>query len=235
LKSTTASKSSNMVTSVTSPATASRELKASPLRRISEIVLVVGTMAATAAASSESVWIVRLGVATAITAALVACAFAWRELNTARSTHAQAMLEATRKHGAALTEERTRNAAVVQTLRLRISDAGKVIEKHRVTIARQQQLISSLRDDRAYLRGEVQHREKVISGLRETVREREAELIALGDEPNAEVHHMPGQVLAEHESVWRELDAADGLRETLEELTVIEMVMPNYEADRQYA
>jgi chromosome segregation ATPase len=224
-----------MVTSVTSPATASRGLKALPLRRISEIVLVVGTMAATAAASSESVWIVRLGVATAITAALVACAFAWRELNTARRTHAQEMLEATRKHGAALTEERTRNATVIQTLRLRISDAGKVIEKHRVTIARQQQLISSLRDDRAYLRGEVQHREKVISGLRETVREREAELIALRDEPDAEVHHMPRRVLAEHESVWRELDAADGLRETLEELTVIEMVMPNYEADRQYA
>ena len=98
------------MTSVTSPATASRGLKASPLRRISEIVLVVGTMAATAAASSESVWIVRLGVATAITTALVACAFAWRELNTARHAHAQAMLEATRKHGAALTEERTRNA-----------------------------------------------------------------------------------------------------------------------------
>lgn len=224
-----------MVASVTSPATASRGLKASPLRRISEIVLVVGTVAATAAASSESVWTVRLGVATAIAAALVACAFAWRELNTARRTHAQAILEVTRKHGAALTEERTRNAAVVQTLRLRITDAGKMIEKQRVTIARQQQLISSLRDDRTYLRGEVQHREKVISGLRETVREREAELIALRDEPDAEVHHMPRRVLAEHESVWRELNDADGLRATLEDLTVIEMVMPNYEADRQYA
>ena len=98
------------MTSVTSPATASRGLKASPLRRISEIVLVVGTVAATAAASSGSVWVVRMGVATAITAALLACAFAWRELNTARHAHAQAMLEATRKHGAALTEERTRNA-----------------------------------------------------------------------------------------------------------------------------
>ena len=116
-------------------------------------------------------------------------------------------------------------------MRLRITDAGKMIEKQRVTIARQQQLISSLRDDRTYLRGEVQHREKVISGLRETVREREAELIALRDEPDAEVHHMPRRVL----SVWRELNDADGLRPTLEDLTVIEMVMPNYEADRQYA
>jgi hypothetical protein len=224
-----------MVTSVTSPATASRGLKASPLRRISEIVLVVGTVAATVAASSESVWVVRMGVATAITAALVACAFAWRELNTARHAHAEAVLEATRKHGAALTEERTRNAGVVQTLRLRISDAGRMIEKQRVTIARQQQQISSLRDDRAYLRGEVQYREKVISGLRETVREREAELIALRDEPDAEVHHMPRRVLAEHESIWRELHAADGPLPTREDVTVIELVMPNYEADRQFA
>jgi hypothetical protein len=224
-----------MVTSVTSPATGSRGLKASPLRRISEIVLVVGTVAAAAAASSGFVWFVRLGVATAITAALVACAFAWRELNTARHTHAQAMLKATREHGEALTEDRTRNAAVVHTLRLRISDAGKLIEKQRVTIALQRQQISSLRDDRAYLKGEVAYREKVISALRETVREREAELIVLRDEPDAEIHHMPRRVLAEHESVWRELSATDELHPTEVDFTVIEMVMPNYEADRQFA
>jgi len=223
------------VTSVTSPATGSRGLKASPLRRISEIVLVVGTVAAAAAASSGSVWFVRLGVATAITAALVACAFAWRELNTARHAHAQAMLKATREHGEALTEDRTRNAAVVHTLRLRISDAGKLIEKQRVTIALQRQQISSLRDDRAYLKGEVAYREKVISALRETVREREAELIVLRDEPDAEIHHMPRRVLAEHESVWRELSATDELHPTEVDFTVIEMVMPNYEADRQFA
>ena len=223
------------MTSVTSPATGSRGLKASPLRRISEIVLVVGTVAAAAAASSGSVWFVRLGVATAITAALVACAFAWRELNTARHAHAQAMLKATREHGEALTEDRTRNAAVVHTLRLRISDAGKLIEKQRVTIALQRQQISSLRDDRAYLKGEVAYREKVISALRETVREREAELIVLRDEPDAEIHHMPRRVLAEHESVWRELSATDELHPTEVDFTVIEMVMPNYEADRQFA
>ena len=223
------------MTSVTSPAAGSRGLKASPLRRISEIVLVVGTVAAAAAASSGSVWFVRLGVATAITAALVACAFAWRELNTARHTHAQAMLKATREHGEALTEDRTRNAAVVHTLRLRISDAGKLIEKQRVTIALQRQQISSLRDDRAYLKGEVAYREKVISALRETVREREAELIVLRDEPDAEIHHMPRRVLAEHESVWRELSATDELHPTEMDFTVIEMVMPNYEADRQFA
>ena len=104
-----------MLTGVTSPAAATRGLKASPLQRVSEIVLIVGTVAA-AAAASGSIWVVRLGVAVAITTALVSCAFAWRALNTARRTHAQAMLKATREHGEVLTEERTRNAAVVETL-----------------------------------------------------------------------------------------------------------------------
>jgi hypothetical protein len=223
-----------MVTSVTSPATASRKLKASPLRRIAEIVLVVGTVVAVAAAFGP-IWIVRLGLAVAITAAVVACVFAWREIHTTRRAHAQAMLEATRSHGAALTEERSRNAAVVHTLKLRITDAGRMIEKQRVTIARKQQQISSLRDDRAYLRGEVQYREKVIAALRETVREREAELIVLRDGPDAEIHHMPRRVLAEHESVWQELSVSDGMRPTMVDVTVIDMVLPNYEADRQFA
>jgi hypothetical protein len=224
-----------MVTSVTSPAAASRGLKASPFRRISEIVLIVGTVGAAATASSASIWIVRLGVATAITAALVACAFAWRELNTAERTNADAMLKATREHGEALTEERTRNAAVVDTLSLRITDARKVIEKQRVVTARQHQQISSLKEDRAYLKGEVEYREKIILSLRETLCEREAELIALRDEPDAEVHHMPRRVLAEHESLWRELSAADESDRTLVDFAVIETVMPNYEAERQLA
>jgi len=223
-----------MVTSVTSPATASRKLKASPLRRMSEIFLVVSTVMAVAAAFGP-IWIVRLGLAVAITAAVVACAFAWREIHTTRRAHAQAMLEATRSHGAALSEERTRNAAVVHTLKLRITDARRMIEKQRVTIARKQQQISSLRDDRAYLRGEVQYREKVIAALRETVREREAELIVLRDGPDAEIHHMPRRVLAEHESVWQELSVSDGMRPTMVDVTVIDMVLPNYEADRQFA
>jgi hypothetical protein len=224
-----------MVTSVTSPAAASRGLKASPLRRISEIVLIVGTVGAAATASSGSIWIVRLGVVTAITAALVACAFAWRELNTGDRTHADAMLKATREHGEALTDERTRNAAVVDTLSSRIADARKVIEKQRVVTARQHQQISGLKEDRAYLKGEVEYREKIILSLRETLREREAAVIALRDEPDAEVHHMPRRVLAEHESLWRELSVADESDPTLADFTITDTVMPNYEAERQLA
>jgi hypothetical protein len=227
-----------MLTGVTSPATASRGLKASPLQRISEIVLIVGTMAAAAAASGP-IWVVRLGVAAAITAALVACAFAWRALNAARRAHGEAVLKATREHGEALTEERTQNAAVVDTLSRRIRDAGKVIEKQRVTIALARQQISRLESDRIFLRGEVKYRDQVISGLQETVREREAELIVLRDEPDAEVHHMPRRVLAEHESIWQELNATEdtgaGLSPTVVDFRITEMVVPHSEAERQLA
>jgi hypothetical protein len=238
MKSGAASTPRNRLAGVTSPATASRGLKDSPLQRISEIVLIVGTVLAAAAASGP-ISVVRLGVAVAIAAALVACAFAWRALNTARRTHAQAMLKLTRQHGEALTEERTRNAEVVDTLSWRFRDAGKVIEKQRVTIALQRQQVSRLTEDRVFLMGEVEYRDKVISGLRETVRDREAELIALRDEPEAEVHHMPRRVLAEHETIWQELNAADGTAaeesSAVVDIKIVETVKPNYEAERQLA
>ena len=231
-----------MVTSVTSPATASRGLKASPLQRISEIVLITGTVAAAATAAGP-LWLVRLGVATAIMTALLACAFAWRELNSARHAHADAMLKASREHGAALREERYRNAAVVDALGLRIRDAGKVIERQRTRIAEQRVEIAGLRDDRVYLRGEVEHRDKVIFELREAVREREPELDTVHAESDAdadaEVHHMPRRVLAgQEEFVWQELSPEDEIsesRQSFVDLKIISMSLPNYEDDRQLA
>jgi hypothetical protein len=229
-----------MVTSVTSPATACRGLKASPLQRISEIVLITGTVAAAATAAGP-LWLVRLGVATAIMTALVACAFAWRELNSARHAHADAMLKASREHGAALREERYRNAAVVDALGLRIRDAGKVIERQRTRIAEQRVEIAGLRDDRVYLRGEVEHRDKVIFELREAVPEREPELdtVHAGSDVDAEVHHMPRRVLAgQEEFVWQELSPEDEIsesRQSFVDLKIISMSLPNYEDDRQPA
>jgi len=227
-----------MVTSVTSPATASRGLKASPLQRISEIVLITGTAAA-AAFAAGSVWLVRLGVATAILTALVACAFAWRELNSARHAHADAMLKASREHGSVLREERSRNAAVVDALGQRVFDAKKVIERQRMRIAAQRLEISGLKEDRVYLRGEVEHRGNVIWELREAVRRHEPELETLLEEADAEVHHMPRRVLAgQEEFVWHELSPEDKLSETLPslaDLNIISMALPNYEDDRQLA
>jgi hypothetical protein len=227
-----------MVASVTSPATASRRLNASPLQRISEVVLIGGTVGAAAAASGP-LWVVRLGVAAAIAAALMACAFAWRELNAARHAHAQAIIKATREHGVALTEERTRNASVVDILRLRISDARKVIERQRLRIAGQRLQIADLKADQDYLKGEIAHRDEVINTLREAVREQEAELIAQSADADADVHHMPRRVFVAQDFVWQELSAEDEINdEALEALIdpkIISMVLPDYEADRQPA
>jgi hypothetical protein len=211
------------VTTVTSQATASRRLKPSALQRISEVVLIAGTVGAVAAASGP-LWMVRIGVAAAITAALVACAFAWRDLNAARHAHAQAMLQAAREHGARMSEERGRNAAVVDALSMRIADAGKVIERQRTRLAQQRLEMSSLNEERAYLRGEIDYRDKAITALRETVPNQEAELITSSDQSEAEVHHMPRRILVGHDFVWQELSADDEL-----------VVLPNYEADRQPA
>ena len=211
------------MTTVTSQATASRRLKPSALQRISEVVLIAGTVGAVAAASGP-LWMVRIGVAAAITAALVACAFAWRDLNAARHAHAQAMLHAAREHGARMSEERGRNAAVVDALSMRIADAGKVIERQRTRLAQQRLEMSSLNEERAYLRGEIDYRDKAITALRETVPNQDAELITSSDQSEAEVHHMPRRILVGHDFVWQELSAEDEL-----------VVLPNYEADRQPA
>jgi hypothetical protein len=221
--------------------TARRRAVASPHRRASEIVLVVGTVVAVAAAFGPT-WSVRTGVVVAVFAAVVACVFAWRELFHARRAHAKAMLKASQEHGQALTEERTRNAQVVETLRRRFSDAAAVIERQRVTIAELRIKISGLKGDRVYLQAEVDHREAVISALRQTVRSREAELIALRDEGTAAVHHMPRRVLAEHESGLDEASAgeelwSDGSHPTVVDMVAIDlaMVLPNYEEDRRLA
>ena len=168
-----------MVTSVTSPATASRGLKASPLQRISEIVLITGTVAAAATAAGP-LWLVRLGVATAIMTALVACAFAWRELNTrstrARRCDAQGLSRAwCRAAGGAVSERRGRRRLGPAYSGCRQSDRDGSARR----IAEQRVEIAGLRDDRVYLRGEVEHRDKVIFDLREAVREREPELDTL--------------------------------------------------------
>jgi hypothetical protein len=226
-----------MVSTVTSQPNASRRLKPSPLQRISEVVLIAGTVGAVALASG-SLWLARVGVAVAITAALVACAFAWRDLNAARHAHAQAMLQAAREHGVRLTEERTRNAAVVDALSMRIADAGKVIERQRIRIAQQRLEMTALNQDLAFWKGEIAYRDKVISVLRDAGPE-PPEVTTSSEESEAEVHHMPRRILVGHDFVWQELSAEDeigsGLLSEVADIKIIDMALPNYEADRQLA
>jgi hypothetical protein len=95
-----------------------------------------------------------------------------------------------------------------------------------------------LNQDRAYLQGEIEYRDKVIEVLREAVLEPE-ELITSSDESGAEVHHMPRRILTGHDFVWQELPAEDeissGALPAVVDLKIIDTVLPNYEADRQPA
>jgi hypothetical protein len=123
-------------------------------------------------------------------------------------------------------------------LSMRIADAGKVIERQRTRIAQQRLEISTLNQDQAYLKGEIEYRENVIAALRDTLREREAELTTSSDEVEAQVHHMPRRVFVGHDFVWQEMSAEDEIvPESLPvvDIKIIEAVLPNYEADRQPA
>ena len=135
---------------MTSPTFASRQAK--PIITapgVGNRIWSAGTVLAVIAAFGPG-WSVRLGVAVAVAAAVMACAFAWRELRTARRGHAKAMLAALQDHGRQLTEERTRNAAVVDTLSGRIADARAVIEKLRVMVAELKMQVSGLRGDTVF-------------------------------------------------------------------------------------
>jgi chromosome segregation ATPase len=159
-------------------------------------------------------------------------------LNATRHAHAQAMLRAAREHGERLTEERTRNAAVVDALSVRIADAGQVIERQRTRIAQQRLEISGLNQDRTYLQGEIESRVKIIAMLREALLEPDVDLVPSTAESEAEVHHMPRRILAGHDFVWQELPedeiSSDSLP-TVVDLKIVDTVHPDYEVDRQPA
>lgn len=219
------------------PSAARRE-GTSTLRRATQVVLVLGTVLALLSAVGP-LWLVRVGVVVAVVAGVLACALAWRELFWARRQHARAMLAASREHGAALHEERNRNADVVDTLTERVRSAGMVVAGQRSTIAGLHSTVAGLRgevsaltDARDALVGAVAARDGVIGLLRSTMQQQEAALIAPGERPeeapgSASVHHMPRRVRTDRDAEPVDTDVVD--LKTLETA----MVLPNYEGDRR--
>jgi hypothetical protein len=222
----------------------------SPLRRASRTVLIAGT-AVSALAAFGPPWAVRVGIALAMAAAVVACFLAWREINIGRRDHAKAMLAASRAHGEGLRKERTHNAAVLDTLAQRARNAAAQIETQQVVIGDLLVKIATLRGDKAQLNRELKQREHVISELRHTVRTQEAEMVALqrdetelawGREQGggAEVHLLPRRMLAELsvDDAANELDMwTEASQPTVVDLVAAEVpvVLPNYEGDRRRA
>ena len=244
------------MTTASAAALPARKIATSPQRRISTVVLIIGTALSLVAAVGP-LWIARLGVVVAVAAAVTACTAAWSELRLARREHAAAMAAASRAHVEALRTERRHNASVLDVLTGRSQLALAEVERQNTVIARLRSDVSSLRGDAAALRWEIGRRESVIAGLRETVRAREAELAALHGDA-ADVRVMPRRVRVDSSYDEPGSGAGDGPgagdgggeRETLTQdrwsdsthPTVVDLapidtsiVLPNFEADRRPA
>lgn len=217
---------------------ASRKATTSPLRRLSQCVLAVGAILSVSAAFGP-IWVVRSGIALAVIGGILACVFAWREVAAQRRANAVNLLEVTKAQTSTLTDERKHNASVVDALVKRSATANTEVERSRVTVAELHSKISTLHGDKAFLQGEIKQREATIVSLRDTVRAREAELIALDGEEGAEIHPLPRRVLAEHELIFDEAADgdlwSDGGHPTVVDLRTLETAhgMPNYEAERK--
>lgn len=219
-------------------------------------MLILGTVASIACAFGP-LWVVRLGLIPALTAALISCLLAWREIGLERRAHAAALLAASRRHGEQLTQERRHNAAVVDTFSRRLQASSTVASSREATILRLQGEIQRLQGDVDGLRGansrltrDRNFRDLTIRELRETVTQLEAELLAArtehatgtadeavqndaNREDTGEVHAFPRRPLrAEaHEGTG----SGSGELRDMEFLTTQTVIaMPNYEDDRRF-
>jgi chromosome segregation ATPase len=107
------------------------------------------------------------------------------------------------------------------------------------TIAGLRSEIAAVQDRYAGSRREVRERDAVIATLRETVRSREAELLALS-EGSGQVRSIPRRVLAEHESAEERVAVAadlspDHRHPDVVDLVDVAVVLPNYEGERKLA
>jgi thiamine pyrophosphate-dependent acetolactate synthase large subunit-like protein len=222
---------------VTPPASARplprRRAAASSLRRASRIVLIIGTAISLLSAFGPT-WANRIGMAVALSSAILACTLAWRELAQARHEHAKQLLTLDREHGRQLADERRRNADVVSVLTSRISDRAVVIEAQKLTIAQLKAQLYSARKDTVSLSAELGQRNAVIDSLRVALRNREAELLALlADGNDAEVHALPRRASADHGPV---ASNPEGTSAGVVDLATVEAkVLPNFEGTRKLA
>ena len=123
---------------MTSPASAastpSRRASTPPLRRAAKFVLILGTASSFGLAFGPN-WATKIGIAVAVAAAIVGCMLAWRELWHVHRAHAHQVLEISKKHGKALSEERRHNAGVLELMSKRVKEYVIVVEGQKVTIA----------------------------------------------------------------------------------------------------
>ena len=214
----------------------SRRAGSSALRRAATVVLILGTIISLLLAFGPP-WATLLGIPVAITAAVLACILAWRELRLVRRAHARQLLQVDQQHGKKLTEERQRNAEVVTVLSSRVQDYAGVIRGQKLTIAQLKGQLSTAQKNNFRLSAEIERRDLAIGSLRATVRAREAELrVLLAEENEAEVHALPRRVLADHHAAVNGSSTAGDGDAGVVDLKVAEAkVLPNFEGTRRLA
>jgi hypothetical protein len=148
---------------------------ASPLRRASQIALLVGAGLAVAAAFGP-LWIVRAGIALAIIAGFVAVRYAWQEQRQTREEAGRTSLRQLREHSTLLSTERRRNSEVVSVLRQHNDSATERLAEREMTIGQLSSELSSLRGSNAVLRSELVESDQRITQLRASLAEHVAEL-----------------------------------------------------------
>jgi hypothetical protein len=217
--------------SSTSVGQAARREPVPRAHRATQIVLVVGSVLALAAALGP-VWLVRAGVVVAVATCIVTCALAWRELAAARRRHARRMLVADQQHGDTLRAERTRNAEVVDALTERVSSTGMIVVGQRSTIAQLRGEVGVLTTERDGLQEQVAQRDSLISLFRTSLREQEAALLAVRSQQSEVAEQISAQADAEVHALPRRRSTDRVLDPEMAELA---MVLPNYETSRRFA
>lgn len=199
-------------------ASARRRLPSSPARRWTALALGTGTVVSLATLPGPA-WLVRAGVVLAVTAALVSCLLAWRELELERRRHAADLRAVARAHGHHLAEQRRHAAAVLDTQTGRLRAVTALAATRQRAIDRLEREVARLRTANGMLTRDRNLRDRRIAELREALREREAELAA---------RQRPTAVAAPD-------CLADLERRGIDLGELVAVTLPNYEDDRRFA
>lgn len=204
-------------------------------QRISTTVLIVGTVLSLGSLAGPD-WVLRVGVVVALVSAVASCALAWRELYLTKRKHAQDLLVVNRRHTEDLRAERRHNSDVLGTVSDRAMRWRQEVDRQQTQIAGLRVEVTALRSDLTSVRRQLVRADSVITGLRETVRDRDVEIALMRTTTTdgaAELLALPrrGQVDRPAASTTPQ---GDGGRAVID-LRAEEPVMPNFEADRRLA
>lgn len=160
------------------PATATRKAIPSPRRRYSRLSLLGSAVAALVAGLGSSFWVTVAALVLAVAGGVLACALAWREVRTTRTT-LLAQQSAESHHSAELfTETNRRHLHVVSLLSARNAELVSQVTTARAEAAKLTQSAAQLRGDKAALQLELNQRSSELAAVRVSLAQVQATLEA---------------------------------------------------------